>query len=111
MANEQHRDDLTEELESNIVELTDEDGQTVEFEYLTTIEHEGESYVVLLAPQEKEDDEEGEVVILKIQQDKNGEDTYVSCDNEEIEQEIFEMFIDELDEEEDDAFFDSQDEE
>lgn len=111
MANEQHRDDLTEELESNIVELTDEDGQTVEFEYLTTIEHEGESYVVLLAPQEKEDDEEGEVVILKIQQDENGEDTYVSCDNEEIEQEIFEMFIDELDEEEDDAFFDSQDEE
>ncbi len=111
MANEQHRDDLTEELESNIVELTDEDGQTVEFEYLTTIEREGESYVVLLAPQEKEDDEEGEVVILKIQQDENGEDTYVSCDNEEIEQEIFEMFIDELDEEEDDAFFDSQDEE
>ena len=94
-------DDLPEELESNIVELTDEEGQTTEFEYLTTIEHKGESYVVLLAPQEEDNEEEGEVVILKIQQDEKGEDTYVSCDNDETEQEVFELFMEELDEEED----------
>lgn len=94
-------EDLPEELESNIVELTDEEGQTTEFEYLTTIEHKGESYVVLLAPQEEDNEEEGEVVILKIQQDEKGEDTYVSCDNDETEQEVFELFMEELDEEED----------
>ena len=94
-------EDLPEELESNIVELTDEEGQTTEFEYLTTIEHKGESYVVLLAPQEEDNEEEGEVVILKIQQDEKGEDTYVSCDNDEMEQEVFELFMEELDEEED----------
>ena len=103
MANEQHRDDLTEELESNIVELTDEDGQTVEFEYLTTIEHEGESYVVLLAPQEEENDEEGEVVILKIQQDENGEDTYVTIDNPVMLDEVFSAFLEFMDEAEEDG--------
>ena len=98
-------EEAPEEMESNIVELTDEDGVTTEFEYLSTIEHKGESYVVLLAPQEEdaEDEDEGEVVILKIQADENGEDTYVSCDSDEIEQEVFELFMDELDEEEDGA--------
>ncbi|MGI6726484.1 MAG: DUF1292 domain-containing protein [Christensenellales bacterium] len=110
MANEQHRDDLPEDLESNIVELIDEEGQTIAFEYLTTIEHRGESYIVLLAPQEEENDEEGEVVILKIQQNEEGEETYVPCESEDVEQEIFELFMDELDEEEDEAFFDSHDE-
>ncbi|HPY94769.1 MAG TPA: DUF1292 domain-containing protein [Clostridia bacterium] len=109
MANDKHRDDVNEELDSNIVELTDEDGQTTEFEYLTTIEHKGESYVVLLAPQEEDNDEEGEVVILRIQPDEKGEDTYVSCDSDEIEQEVFELFMEELDEEEDEEYFEEQD--
>ncbi len=104
MTDDKNRKDLEEspeEMESNIVELTDEDGVTTEFEYLSTIEHKGESYVVLLAPQEEENEEEGEVVILKIQKDENGEDTYVSCDDEEIEEEVFELFMEEMEEEED----------
>ncbi len=104
MTDDRNRKDLEgspEEMESSIVELTDEDGVTTEFEYLSTIEHKGESYVVLLAPQEEENEEEGEVVILKIQKDENGEDTYVSCDDDEIEEEVFELFMEEMEEEED----------
>lgn len=89
-----------EEEESSIVELTDEDGVTTEFEYLTTIEYEGDSYVVLMAPQEEDHDEEGEVVILKIEVDANGEDTYVSCENDEVAEAVFDRFMEELDEEE-----------
>ena len=37
-----------EELPEGIIELTDEDGVTTQFEYLTTIDHEGELYVVLM---------------------------------------------------------------
>ena len=102
-------EDIQEEWETNIVELTDEDGETTEFEYLTTIEYESERYVVLLAPQEEDNDEEGEVVILRIQPDEKGEDTYVSCDSDEIEQEVFELFMEELDEEEDEEYFEEQD--
>ena len=106
-----HGDDMQEELESNIVELTDEDGETTEFEYLTTIEHKNNSYVILLAPQEEENEDEGEVVILKIQTDENGEDIYVSCESDEIEQEVFELFMEQMDEEEDEAFYENESQE
>ena len=53
--------DLTPEFEEeeefdNIVELTDEDGVTTAFEYQATIELDGAEYVVLMAPEEDEDD-------------------------------------------------------
>lgn len=94
-----------EEMEddTDIIELTDEEGVTTEFQYLTTLDHEGESYVVLMALEDEDaehDDDEGEVVILKIEQDENGEDIYVSCDDEEISQQVFDKFVKMMEEEE-----------
>ena len=90
-----------EELPEGIIELTDEDGVTSQFEYLTTIDHDGELYVVLmLLDDEEKDDEEGEVLILKIEQDpETQEDIYVSVDDEEISQAVFEKFLAMMDEE------------
>ena len=45
-----------EELPEGIIELTDEDGVTTQFEYLTTIDHEGELYVVLMLLEDEESD-------------------------------------------------------
>ena len=96
-------EEMEEELPEGIIELTDEDGVTSQFEYLTTIDHEGELYVVLmLAQDEEEDDEEGEVLILKIEKDpETDEDIYVSVDNDEISQAVFDKFLAMMDEEED----------
>lgn len=84
-----------EELPEGIIELTDEDGVTNQFEYLTTIQYEGEEYIVLmLVEDEEQDDEEGEVLILKIEKDpETDEDIYVSVDDEEVTQKVFEQFI------------------
>lgn len=91
-----------EELPEGIIELTDEDGVTSQFEYLTTLDHEGEMYVVLMLVEEEEtDDEEGEVLILKIEKDEEtGEDIYVSVDDEAISQAVFEKFLALMEEEE-----------
>lgn len=91
-----------EELPEGIIELTDEDGVTSQFEYLTTIDHEGELYVVLMLLQDEEqDDEEGEVLILKIEKDEEtGEDIYVSVDDDDVSQAVFEKFVAMMDEEE-----------
>ena len=90
-----------EELPEGIIELTDEDGVTSQFEYLTTIDHEGELYVVLMLMQEEENDEEGEVLILKIEKDEETEeDIYVSVDDEAISQAVFEKFLAMVEEEE-----------
>ena len=90
-----------EELPEGIIELTDEEGVTSQFEYLTTIDHEGELYVVLmLLDDENTDDEEGEVLILKIEKDpETDEDIYVSVDDDALVDALFEKLTQMLDEE------------
>lgn len=79
-----------EELD-NIIVLNDEEGNEVEFEFLDLIEYEGEEYVVLLPT--NEEDDAGEVLILKLEDtDSEEEESYVSVENEEILNKVFEIF-------------------
>lgn len=82
---------MDEELD-NIVVLNDEEGNEVKFEFLDLVELDGEEYVVLLPAEEDEDD--GEVVILKVEDTDDDEETesYVSVDDEDILNEVFEIF-------------------
>lgn len=82
-----------EELD-NILTLNDEDGNEVEFEFLDLIEYDGEEYVILLPVEDEEDAEEpGEVVILKLEDTENeDEESYVSVDDEDILNAVFEKF-------------------
>ena len=76
----------------NIVILNDEDGNEVQFEFLDLVELDQEEYIVLL-PTEEEDSEEGEVVILKVEDtDSEDEESYVSVDDEEVLNKVFEKF-------------------
>ena len=87
-------DENNEELD-NIVTLKDEDGNDVKFEFLDLIDYEGEEYVVLLPAEEAEDAEPEEVVILQLEKDadeNSDEETYVSVDDEEILNAVFEIF-------------------
>ena len=84
-----------------IIELTDDDGNVTRFEYMTTIDYEGELYVALmLADEEETEDEEGEgnVVILKIEKDENDEDIYVSIEDEALADAVFQKFLEMVDE-------------
>ena len=91
-----------DELPEGIIELTDDEGVTTQFEYLTTIDHEGDLYVVLMVlDDEEQDDEEGEVLILKIEKDpETDEDIYVTVDDDAISQAVFDKFLAMMDEEE-----------
>ena len=83
-----------EELVNNIVILNDEEGNEVEFEFLDLIEYDGEEYVILLPVEDEEDAEEpGEVVILKLEDTENeDEESYVSVDDEDTLNRVFEIF-------------------
>ena len=83
-----------EELD-NIIILNDEDGNEVKFEFLDLVELDNEEYVVLLPVTEEGEEEEGEVVILKVEDtdDENAEEeSYVSIEDEEILNKVFEIF-------------------
>ena len=84
-------DELNDELD-NIIILNDEEGNEVQFEFLDLIEYDGEEYVVLL-PMEENEDESGEVVILKVEDtESEDEESYVSVDDEETLNKVFEIF-------------------
>ena len=81
-----------EELD-NIVVLNDEEGNEVKFEFLDLIELDEEEYVVLLPMAEEGEEEDGEVVILKLEDtDNEDEESYVSVDDDEILSRVFEIF-------------------
>ena len=83
-------DTNNEELD-NIIVLNDEEGNEAEFEFLDLIEYEGEEYVVLLPVEEADD--AGEVVILKLEDtESEDEESYVSVDDEDILNKVFEIF-------------------
>ena len=79
----------------NIVELVDDEtGETVVFEHLATLEHEGDMYIALMLPEDVEsDDDEGEVIIMKIDQDEDGNECYVSVEDEALQEAVFEKFL------------------
>jgi len=85
-------DDMEMMENDNIIVLTDEDGVDVEFEFCASVEYEGNEYVVLLPT----DDDDGEVVILQVMEIEGAEDddevTYVSIDDDNVLQAVFEIF-------------------
>ena len=74
----------------NIVILNDANGNELEFEYLDLIEHNDETYVVLLPVDEEAD----EVIILRCEESEDDPDdeNYSSVDDEALLNELFEIF-------------------
>lgn len=79
----------------DIVVLIDENGGEIEFEHLDTIEMNGNEYVVLTPLDEEgaqnESDEE-EVIILKIEHNENGDDSFLTIEDDDELDEVFEEF-------------------
>ena len=92
-----------EEERDDIVVLVDENGDEVEFEHIDTIEMNGNEYVVL-APFDEEEDEseekdEEEVIILKIEHNEDGEDSFVTIEDDDELDEVFNEFQTRMEEE------------
>lgn len=86
-----------------IVELVDEEGKNVRFEFLMMLEHEGGNYLLLTPAEEIDGVDEDEVIILKVDTDENGEDVYVSVDDEKLMETLFEKYLTMVENEEDDG--------
>ena len=79
----------------NIITLKDEEGKEVKFEFLDLVELNDEDYVVLLPMTTDGNEEEGEVVILQIEDKDTADDeeeSYISVEDESILNQVFEIF-------------------
>lgn len=77
----------------NIIELVDENDNPVRFEHIMTIQYEGEDYVLLAPVEPTEGMEEDEVLVLRIDNDENGDEIYVSLEDDELVQKVFEQYL------------------
>ena len=86
----------------NLVELVDDEGNTVHFEHLMSLEHKGKVYICLAPAEPMEDVEDDELVIMRIEQDEEGNDYYTTIESEAELNEVFEKYCElaEADEEE-----------
>lgn len=80
--------EILEENEGMIITLTDENGKEIEFEFLDVVEYDNDEYIVLIENSEDAD----EVVILKINALDEETEEYVSIDDEDLLQDVFEKF-------------------
>ena len=96
---------MNEEFGPNFITVTDEDGNDIELELLDVLEHKGQTYMAFFpaVPEDEAEDEESDdygMVILKSIQE-NGEELLSTLDSEEELTEVYELFMAELFEDED----------
>ncbi len=89
--------------DENTIVLTDENGEEDSFEYLDTIEYEGEEFVVM-TPVSEEESDELEVVIFRILHEENGDDSFVTEEDDSIVESVFEIFRERYEEADDDEY-------
>ena len=77
--------------EDNIIVLNGENGQEVRFEFLDLIEMDGDEYIILL-PEDKDDENRGEVVILQVEDVDGTAESYVDVEDEETLEQVFALF-------------------
>ncbi len=92
--------DIEEELESAIVELTDEEGNVMQFELVDEISYNNEDYAVLLPPADAEDADNVYIFRLLNTEDEEMQE-YEIVEDENILEAVFgifkEKFADEFD--------------
>ena len=84
MANEE----ILQEEEQNILVLTDENGNDVEFEYLDSIDYNGKEYLALMPVEE----DANEIVILEVEPVDEETENYLAIEDEAILEAVYGIF-------------------
>lgn len=77
-----------EQEESEILTLTDENGQDVDFEYLDCMEYQGKEYLVLMPA----DEAETQIVILEVEPVDDENENYLAVEDETVLDAVYGMF-------------------
>ena len=77
-----------QEEQDNIVTFVDENGEEVTFEYMDCIEYQGKEYLALLPTEE----DSNEVVILEIEPVDEENENYLSVEDEDTLQAVYQIF-------------------
>ena len=77
-----------EQEESEILTLTDENGNDVDFEYLDCMEYQGKEYLVLMPA----DEAETQIVILEVEPVDDDNENYLAVEDEAVMDAVYDLF-------------------
>ena len=77
-----------EQEESEILTLTDENGNDVNFEYLDCMEYQGKEYLVLMPA----DEAETQIVILEVEPVDDENENYLAVEDEAVLDAVYDLF-------------------
>ena len=84
---------VSSEYGNDFISITDDEGNSYEFEHLDTMEYNDNIYVAFLPAEMDEDDEDFGVVLLKVLEDDDNQDMLVNITDEKELKEVFEQFV------------------
>ena len=96
---------MSEDFGANFITLTDDEGNEFVLEYVDALELNGQTYMAFFPVMEEDDDPDAEdlgLVILKSVME-NGEELLSTLDSEEEAEKVFELFMEQLMEEEENS--------
>ena len=79
--------------DTEIITLTDEEGNEIDFELISSLEIDGNIYYALMPVA---DNDNGDCVLLKLEKDENGEDILSTIDDDDEYEKVADAFDDEV---------------
>ena len=77
-----------EQEETEILNLTDENGNDMDFEYLDCMEYQGKEYLVLMPA----DEAETQIVILEVEPVDDENENYLAVEDEAVLDAVYDLF-------------------
>lgn len=81
------------DLEDEVIELIDDEGQVIKFKLLDVTEYKGEKYTLLLAAEPNDEIAEDEVVIFRLNEE---EEVLEPIEDDKLLEEVFEFYQQEV---------------
>lgn len=92
---------MTEEFGSDFMTIVDEDGTEYELEILSTLEYNGITYLAVVPAVDADEQQDMEVSILKSVDDEDGEPMLLAIEDEQELETVYQLIMDQFYEEED----------
>ena len=88
----------------DIIELIDEEGEEVSFRLVDVIEYQDDTYLALEAVEDEDEEaEEAEIVFMLVIRDEKDEDCYEPVLDDDVNEALFEVFMQHMEEAEEDT--------
>lgn len=91
---------MSEDYGSDFITVTDDEGNDFELEHLGTLEHQGRTYMAFVPADMDEENEDFGLILLRAIEE-NGEQLLADIDDEEELNAVYEQFMEELFDDED----------